>query len=400
MKYLVDVFIIINFENLNSGSRKALRVGIIKFYMMKKVILISCLVILSLSFIFNSCKKETTNPSGNFMSTTNNQFDIRNTNDNEDDFLLIERTINPNSVSSISLDNLTDEMSILITNETVSDVNVFMAGTPEETSSSDEEIVEGNSEKVILLKDIGIDQIKQKLNIKNNNSNTDAFVKIKVFSNPYEYFGILYEEALKQIISNPQFPNINMKECYNYINSYIEKRIKDSQNLPITIDDKIDNITEISIDFNLSEVAELYYEKGLINFKQKNIYNNINTIIQTSKNIDILDLRLKNYERSIYYRNDLTLEEKVPLLGTSSIIRRSAREWYNFLLTPPNLGNMLKSWPRWLGGSYVIEADCEDGLGGPNGDEEIHFNLEHHVCLWGLVDQGWTGQGTPLSGPC
>lgn len=61
---------------------------------------------------------------------------------------------------------------------------------------------------------------------------------------------------------------------------------------------------------------------------------------------------------------------------------------------------MLECWPRWLGGTYVIESDCVDGLGGPNGDEEIHYNYEHHVCLWGLVDQGWSGQNTALPGPC
>jgi len=32
----------------------------------------------------------------------------------------------------------------------------------------------------------------------------------------------------------------------------------------------------------------------------------------------------------------------------------------------------------------VIERDYVVGLGSPNEDKEIHYNLEYHVCLWVL----------------
>ncbi|MBI4647617.1 MAG: hypothetical protein HY738_13775 [Bacteroidia bacterium] len=309
-----------------------------------------------------------------------------------DEILVIEQSLAPGQTVNLKAGGFNQDMSMLVENKSETELKVFMAETAVISSSLHEKTVAQMSEKQIMLKDIGLEQIKQFLNVKNPASDKHAQIKVTIFSNPYESYGVLYDKAFGQLRNHPGYPELEMNYVYNYINTFIKGRVSE-QSLPLILDNKISGFLEMTYDYDLTKVAELFYTNGLVDHKEKQIYTVLNTMLSTSQSVDILSNRLKNYEKSLYKRNDLTMNQKLPLLATSAILRYGCRYWEKLATDDPAPLVCSVKYPAWLGGPTKDNYFSYTGTGSDG--TEILYEFEHYICAWGAVIVGWKVLGVP-----
>lgn len=364
----------------------------LKFNSMKKVNIILILLGITLVAVFNSCTKNPNDlpivPAAD--SNIENVAKVASTDDGAS-FELIEAIIEPAQRVLIKSNSFHKKTVLFATNESDSGLEIFITETP----ASNIKVIQPATEEVIIADEIGGDGTYQSVYVKNPSSTQQAKVKVKIYTDPYEYikvsnfeeYGISHNKTLDEIAHLCNIATSTRQERYQISASII---FAGKPNNEIPSWDDINQKIGYTKSLNPSNAANKLFQDNQISENEKALVSELSVILNNLENpnsvnytpeqfssvIKSLEIKILNTCKIIYDPKTKEGNSAAKLLGACAIARYSYQYWYKAAIEFNNPWHAL--------------YDVDNGTGGNNVPKcNIWRWIKRTACdVWGFISAG------------